>query len=64
MQGLMQNYPLVLNNILDYAAKFHGEQEVITCAAEAAGATHRCTYADLHQRSQTCALALQRLGVK
>lgn len=25
MQGLMQRTPLVVNNILDYAAKFHGE---------------------------------------
>lgn len=26
MQGLMQQTPLLVTNILDYAAKFHGEQ--------------------------------------
>ena len=62
MHGLMQDWPLVVTNILDYAAKFHGEQEVITCTAE--GPTHRYTYADMHRRSKLCALALQRLGVR
>ena len=62
MHGLMQDWPLVVTKILDYAAKFHGEQEVITCTAE--GPIHRYTYADMHKRSQLCALALQRLGVR
>lgn len=62
MKGLMQDWPLVVNSILDYAAKFHGEQEVITCTVE--GPVHRCTYADMHRRSQLCALAMKRLGVR
>ena len=62
MHGLMQDWPLVVTNILDYAAKWHGEQEVITCTAE--GPIHRYTYADMHRRSQLCALALQRLGLR
>ncbi|DBB00704.1 hypothetical protein WJX82_010903 [Trebouxia sp. C0006] len=61
MKGLMQDWPLVVNSILDYAAKFHGEQEVITCTVE--GPVHRYTYADMHRRSQLCALAMKRLGV-
>ena len=61
MKGLMQEYPLVVNSILDYAAKFHGEQEVITCTVE--GPVHRYTYANMHKRAQLCALALKRLGV-
>ena len=62
MLGHMQDWPLVLTKILDYAAKSHGEQEVITCTAE--GPVHRYTYADMHIRSQSCALALQQLGVR
>ena len=61
MRGLMQDWPLVVNSILDYAAKFHGEQEVITCTVE--GPVHRYTYADMHRRSQLCALAMKKLGV-
>ena len=62
MQGLMQDYPLVVTSILDYAAKFHAEQEVITSTVE--GETHRYTYADMHRRSQMCSLALWKLGVR
>lgn len=62
MKGLMQDYPLVVNSILDYAAKFHSEQEVITCTVE--GSVHRYTYADMHKRSQLCSLALHNLGVR
>ena len=58
----MQDYPLVVTSILDYAAKFHAEQEVITRTVE--GEVHRHTYADLHRRSQLCALALCKLGVR
>lgn len=62
MKGLMQDYPLVVNSLLDYAAKFHGEQEVITRTVE--GCLHRCTYADMHRRAQLCSLALAELGVR
>ena len=62
MQGLMQDYPLVLTNILDYAARVHGEQHVLTYTAQ--GTLHRYTYSDMHKRSKQCALALQQLGVK
>lgn len=62
MLGHMQDWPLVVTKILDYAAKSHGEQEVITCTAE--GPVHQYTYADMHIRSQSCALALQQLGVR
>lgn len=58
----MQDYPLVVNSILDYAAKFHGEQEIITCTVE--GSVHRYTYGDMHKRSQLCSLALHNLGVR
>ena len=58
----MQDYPLVVTSILDYAAKFHAEQEVITRTVE--GQVHRYTYVDMHKRCQLCALALWKLGVR
>ena len=61
MKGLMQDWPLVVTNIIDYAAKFHGEQLVVTCTVE--GPVHRYTYADMRKRSQLCALAMTQLGV-
>ncbi|KAL0026036.1 hypothetical protein WJX79_003492 [Trebouxia sp. C0005] len=62
MKGLMQDYPLVVTSILDYAAKYHAEQEVISRTVE--GGTHRYTYADMHKRAQLCSLAFHKLGVR
>eukprot|EP00884_Botryococcus_braunii_P021038 jgi/Botrbrau1/7618/Bobra.0159s0067.1 len=62
MQGLMQDTPLIVNSILDYAAKLHGSQTVISRMAEGNIAT--CTYRELHERAQLCSLALSSLGVR
>ena len=62
MKGLMQDYPLVVTSILDYAARYHAEQEVISRTVE--GGTHRYTYADMHKRAQLCSLAFHKLGVR
>lgn len=61
MKGLMQDWPLVVTNIIDHAAKFHGEQLVVTCTVE--GPVHQYTYADMRRRSQLCALAMRQLSV-
>jgi len=62
MKGFMQDYPLVVTSILDYAARYHAEQEVISRTVE--GGTHRYTYADMHKRAQLCSLAFHKLGVR
>lgn len=62
MKGMMQDYPLVVTSILDYAARYHAEQEVISRTVE--GGTHRYTYADMHKRAQLCSLAFHKLGVR
>ncbi|CAL8464941.1 g4476 [Coccomyxa elongata] len=62
MRGLMQDHPLLVTNILDYAAKWHGEQVVVSRMVE--GPILRTTYREIHERARLCALALQRLGVK
>ncbi|HYD47234.1 MAG TPA: 3-(methylthio)propionyl-CoA ligase [Terriglobales bacterium] len=61
MKGLMQDWPLLVSSIIDHAARYHGEREVVTRTVE--GPLHRYTYADLHLRSRQVAQALARLGV-
>jgi len=61
MLGLMQNYPLLVQTILDHAALNHGEREMVTRSVE--GPIRRYTYRDLRQRSLRVAKALQREGV-
>jgi len=62
MLGLMQDWPLRVTTILDHAARWHGEREVVTRSVE--GPIQRCTYRELHGRARQAAKALQRLGVK
>ncbi|MET0388078.1 MAG: 3-(methylthio)propionyl-CoA ligase [Polyangiales bacterium] len=62
MQGLMQDWPLVIPSILDHANLYHPEQEIVSRLVE--GPIHRETYRDLHNRSKRLAKALTRLGVK
>lgn len=59
--GTMQHWPLTVTSIIEYAAKWHGEQEVICKTVE--GPTVICTYRDLRDRAKLCALALRKLGV-
>jgi len=62
MQGLMQDWPLLISRLLDHATRFHGTVEVVSEMVE--GNRHRYTYTDLGQRSKQLANALKGLGVK
>jgi fatty-acyl-CoA synthase len=61
MEGTMQSQPMLVTNFLDYAARWHAEQEIVCKTCE--GDTHISNYADLRRRSQLCALALTSLGI-
>jgi fatty-acyl-CoA synthase len=61
MQGLMQDWPLVVSSVLDFAYTNHPEQEVVSRSTE--GPIHRYTYKDLYQRAKKCAKALRKLGL-
>jgi len=61
MRGLMQDWPLLTHTILDHAAKFHGDREVVSRSVE--GPVHRITYADLQTRSRRLADALHTFGI-
>lgn len=62
MRGLMQESPLNVCQILDYAAKWHPEQTVVSRQVE--GGILVTTYSELHKRARLCAMALQGLGVR
>lgn len=62
MLGLMQDWPLVVPNILDHAARYHGEREVVTRSVE--GPIVRSTYSQIHSGARKVAKALTRHGVR
>ena len=62
MEGLMQNWPLLVGKILDHARDYHGKREVVTRSIE--GPVERTTYAQIHSRARKMAKALEKWGVR
>jgi fatty-acyl-CoA synthase len=62
MLGLMQNWPLTVDRILDHARDWHGGGEVVSRSVE--GPLVRTTYARIHDRAKRLSSALLALGVK
>lgn len=60
--GSMQHYALTLDKLLDHAAKWHGEAEIVTAGTEGPGA--RIGYAALRDRALRISSALSQLGVR
>ncbi|MEK6788387.1 MAG: 3-(methylthio)propionyl-CoA ligase [Pseudomonadota bacterium] len=61
MQGQMQERPLLISHLIDFAERFHGDGEIVSRRVE--GDIHRYTYADAALRSRQVANALDRLNV-
>ena len=62
MLGLMQDWPLTLDKLIDHAANWHGGREIVTRSVE--GPIVRTTYADIRRRAKRLSNALKGLGVK
>ena len=62
MLGLMQDWPLTLDKLLDHAANWHGGREIVSRSVE--GPIVRTTYADIRSRAKRLSNALKGLGVK
>ena len=62
MLGLMQNRPLLISSLVDYASTWHGGREIVS--RDPAGAVHRSTYAEVAARAKRVANALDALGAK
>ncbi|MCG8696222.1 MAG: AMP-binding protein, partial [Minwuiales bacterium] len=61
LRGLMQDRPLLISSLIDYANQYHGDVELVSRSVE--GPIHRYTYADAYRRSKQVANALTGLGV-
>jgi fatty-acyl-CoA synthase len=62
MLGLMQDWPLTLDRIIDHGARNHGHREIVTRSIE--GPLVRTTYADLRRRARQGSHGLAELGIK
>ncbi len=62
MQGLMQDWKLTVDKVIDHAFQNHGQREIVTRTVE--GPIVRSTYADLYWRSRKVSNALLADGVQ
>jgi len=62
MFGLMQDRPLMISDLIEFAAMNHGDEEIVSRTVE--GPIHRYTYKECASRSRQLAKALDKLGVK
>ena len=62
MLGLMQDRPLLISQIIDFAAAYYSKVEVVSRTVE--GPIHRYGYRDAQKRAKKVAEALQGLGIK
>jgi len=62
MLGLMQNWPLTVDKILEHANRWHGHREIVTRSVE--GPIVRGTYAECYDRAKRVSNALKGWGIK
>jgi 3-(methylthio)propionyl---CoA ligase len=56
MFGLMQQHPLLISSLIDFAARHHGDGEIVSRRVE--GDIHRCTWGDVAHRAAQVGHAL------
>ncbi len=61
MLGLMQQRPLLISSLLDYAERYHAGTEIVSRSVE--GPIHRSNWGEVATRARQTANALARLGV-
>ncbi|OYW89716.1 MAG: long-chain fatty acid--CoA ligase, partial [Caulobacterales bacterium 32-67-6] len=62
MTGLMQDWPLTVDKIIDHARNWHGDREVVTRSVE--GPIVRTTYGRIHDRAKRVSNALRAWGIQ
>jgi fatty-acyl-CoA synthase len=62
LPGLMQDWPLTLDKILDHARAWHGESEIVSRTSQ--GTIVRSTYASAYLRAKRASNMLLSLGVR
>ena len=61
MLGLMMDRPLLVSMLIEHAAAYHGDEEIVSRTVE--GPIHRYTYAEASRRAKQLGNALRRLGI-
>ena len=61
MQGLMQQHPLLISSVIEFAAMYHGDTEIVSRRVE--GDIHRSNYATVHRRAKQIASALDAMAI-
>lgn len=62
MHGIMQQHPLLLSGLIEHAAAFHGEREIVSQMVD--GSMHRSNWREVHVRAKRLANALHQLGIR
>ncbi|MET0544049.1 MAG: long-chain-fatty-acid--CoA ligase [Variovorax sp.] len=62
MLGLMQDRPLLISSLIEHAATFHPDTEIVSRLPE--GTMHRTTWRGVRDRSKQVANAMHALGVR
>jgi len=62
MLGLIQDRPLLISSLIEYAGTYHGDVEIVSRTVE--GPIHRTNYREVNLRSKKLAQALGKLGVQ
>ncbi|RZJ24667.1 MAG: fatty-acid--CoA ligase [Haliea sp.] len=62
MLGLMQNQPLLISSLIDFAERHHGDAEIVSRRVE--GDIHRSTWAGVARRSRQVARALDGMDLQ
>jgi acyl-CoA synthetase (AMP-forming)/AMP-acid ligase II len=62
MLGLMQNQPLLISSLIDFAERHHGDAEIVSRRVE--GDLHRYSWRDVARRSRQVASALDALKLQ
>ena len=61
MLGLMQNQPLLISSLIDFAERHHGDTEIVSRRVE--GDIHRYTWHDVARRARQAAHALDGMNL-
>lgn len=61
LYGLMQDRPLLISSLIEHAARFHPDVDIVSRLPE--GGTHRTTWAGIRRDACRIAHALKQLGV-
>ncbi|OYW15136.1 MAG: long-chain fatty acid--CoA ligase [Sphingomonadales bacterium 32-65-25] len=62
MLGTMQDWPLLVSKLIDHAAIYHGQREIVSLSCE--GPKHRTNWATVRGRAKQVAGALRRMGMQ